>query len=247
MSLRLKVIRLFLLVTLSGFLFGRSADVNSQEDPKPNMVSQALPQTEAEDIQTQIAVFEDSLREEPENIVILLKLGILYHNLGVEGDKKAVKRARNLFEKLLELEPQNAEALAWYGSVLTLRGRDVLFPVSKLSYVNNGIEKMDKAVELAPDNISVRMIRANNSLNLPGVFHRIEIAITDFEHLLTLREKRQEEFSKSLLAKIFLGLGSAYEKKEDTNKARENWQKAVEVLPDSMEAEMARRLLEETK
>ena len=211
------------------------------------LVSHVLPQNEAEDIQTEIAVFEDSLREEPENTVILLKLGILYHNLGVEGDKKAVKRAKKLFEKLLELEPKNVEALVWYGSVLTLKGRDILFPISKLGYVNNGIEKMDKAVELAPDNINVRMIRAHNSLNLPGMFHRIKIAITDFEHLLTLREKRQEEFSKSLLAKIFLGLGKAYSKKGDITKARENWQEAVELLPDSKEAEMARILLEETK
>ncbi len=211
------------------------------------LVSRVLPQNEAEDIQMQIAVLKDSLREEPENTEILLKLGILYHNLGVEGDKKAVKRAKKLFQKLLEINPQNVEALAWYGSVLTLRGRDVLFPVSKLGYVSNGIKKMDKAVELVPDNIGVRMIRAHNSLNLPGIFHRIKIAITDFEHLLTLRQEKQQEFSKALLAKIFLGLGSAYKKKEDIIKARENWQKAVEVLPDSMEAEMARKLLEGTK
>jgi cytochrome c-type biogenesis protein CcmH/NrfG len=89
------------------------------------LISHVLAQTEAEDIETQIAGFEGSLREEPENTEILLKLGILYHNLGVEGDKKAVKKAKDLFEKLLELEPKNAEALAWYGSVLTLRGRDV--------------------------------------------------------------------------------------------------------------------------
>lgn len=211
------------------------------------LVSRVLPQNEAEDIQMQIAALKDSLRQEPENTGILLKLGILYHNLGVEGDKKAVKRAKKLFQKLLELDPQNAEALAWYGSVLTLRGRDVLFPVSKLGYVSNGIKKMDKAVELAPDNINVRMVRTHNSLNLPGIFHRTKIAITDFEHLLTLKEKRRQEFSKDLLAKIFFGLGNAYKKKEDTNKARENWQKAVEVLPDSMEAKMARKLLEETK
>ena len=211
------------------------------------LVNHVLPQNEAEDIKVQTSALEDSLRQEPEDTGVLLKLGILYHNLGVEGDRKAVKRAKNLFEKLLELEPQNTEALAWYGSVLTLKGRDVLFPVSKLSYVNNGIEKMDKAVELAPDNINVRMVKAHNSLNLPGIFHRIEIAVTDFEHLLTLREKRQEEFSKSLLAKIFLGLGSAYKRKEDMVKARENWRKAVEVLPDSREADMAKKLLEETK
>ena len=154
--------------------------------------SHVFPQNEAEDIQSQIVALKDSLRQEPENTGILLKMGILYHNLGVEGDKKAVKRARKLFQKLLELDPQNAEALAWYGSVLTLRGRDVWFPASKLKHVSNGIEKMDKAVELVPDNINVRMIRAHNSLNLPGIFHRTKIAITDFEHLLTLRKKRRQ-------------------------------------------------------
>ncbi|MCJ7646088.1 tetratricopeptide repeat protein [bacterium] len=211
------------------------------------LVSHVLPQNGAEDIQTEIAALEDSLREEPENTGILLRLGILYHNLGVEGDKKAVKRAKNLFEKLLELEPQNIEALAWYGSVLTLKGRDILFPISKLGYVNNGIEKMDKAVELAPDNVNVRMIRAHNSLNLPGMFHRIKVAINDFEHLLSLSQKSPQEFSKGLLVEIYLGLGNAYKKKGDTIKARENWQKIVEVLPNSKEAEMARILLEETK
>jgi tetratricopeptide (TPR) repeat protein len=211
------------------------------------LVSHVLPQNGAEDIQTEIAALEDSLRQEPEDTGVLLKLGILYHNLGVEGDRKAVKRAKNLFEKLLELEPQNIEALAWYGSVLTLRGRDVGFPISKLKYVNNGIEKMDKAVELAPDNVSVRMIRAHNSLNLQGIFHRIKVAINDFEHLLSLSQKSPQEFSKGLLVEIYLGLGNAYKKRGDIIKARENWQEAVEVLPNSKEAEMARILLEETK
>jgi hypothetical protein len=79
--------------------------------------------------------------------------------------------------------------------------------------VNNGIEKIDRAVELASDNINVRMIRAHNSLNLPRAFHRIKIAITDFEHLLTLRQEKQQEFSKDLLAKIFLAWKRLQEKR----------------------------------
>ena len=102
----------------------------------------------------------------------------------MEGDKKAVKRAKNLFENLLELEPQNAEALAWYGSVLTLRGRDVLFPVSKLGYVSNGVEKMDKAVELAPDNISKNGVSSifGPVTTLFNYFNESKIELTPFFH-----------------------------------------------------------------
>jgi len=211
------------------------------------LVSPLFAQSEIEKVQSRIKAFEDSLQMNPTNTRILLKLGVLYHKLGVQGDKKAVKKAEDLFKRLLELEPENAEAHSWYGSVLTLKGRDAWLPISKMRYVNSGIKEMDKAVQLAPDNITVRMIRANNSLALPELFHRTEVAITDFEYLLSLARKRPEEFNKTLLGEIYLKLGNAYRKKGDIIEARENWQKAIKISPDSKEAEKARKLLEETK
>lgn len=69
-----------------------------------HLVSPVFPQNGDSDAREQIVTLEGRLREESENTEILLKLGILYHNLGVKGDKKAVKRAENLFEKLSKLE-----------------------------------------------------------------------------------------------------------------------------------------------
>lgn len=208
--------------------------------------SPLLAQTETEDIKVRVKSLEDSLKGDPENTQLLLQLGILYHNMGVEGDKEAVKKAEKVLKKLIDLEPKDAEAYCWYGSVLTLKGKYAWFPLNKMKYVNKGIKEMDKAIELAPDNVTVRMIRANNSLSLPDMFHRTDIAITDFEHLISMKEKNPGSFEEDLLAEILLNMGKAYKKKGDLLKARENWQKVIETAPESEEALEAKELLEKT-
>lgn len=196
----------------------------------------------------EIKMLEDQLRLEPESSEIMMKLGIIYHGLARKGDKKAVKKAEDIFKKLLQLEPKNAEALGWYGSVLTMRGRDEWLPLLKIKYVNDGLKKMDKSVELDSNNITVRMVRANTCLALPeNIFHRTEVAVQDFEHLLSLREAQPDVFDEDLLASIYLGLGNAYKKKGDILKARANWQKVVDVAPNSEQMQEAKKLLADTE
>jgi tetratricopeptide (TPR) repeat protein len=203
-------------------------------------------QSKTEGFELRVKALEDSLKVAPESTQFLLELGILCHNVGTEGDKNAVKKSKKILEKLIKLEPENAEAHCWYGSVLTLNGRDAWFPLSKVKYVNDGIKEMDKAVKLAPDNITIRMIRANNNLALPDMFNRTEIAIADFEYLLSMKEEEPEIFEKDLLVEILLNLGNAYKKKGDLGKARKNWQKVTLIAPDSEEALEAKKLLEKT-
>ena len=163
----------------------------------------------------------------------LIDQGVVYHHKGASGDKKAVKEAERLFKKALLIEPKNPEVLAWYGSVLTMKGRDALFPISKLRYVDQGIEKIDEACKNAPDNINVRMVRAGNSLGLPGFFGRIDFAISDSEYLLKLREKSPELFTDEILSQIYLNLGMAYQRKGEKEKAKEALEKATELSTES--------------
>jgi len=139
----------------------------------------------------QIKQLEGYLKTSPENTQILKKLGIIYHRLAEKGDKKAVKQAESLFKKLLQLEPKNAEVLSWYGSILTMKGRDAWLPFFKIKYVNDGLKEMDKAVKLAPNNITVRMVRAETCLALPeNIFRQTEIAVADLEYLLRLGKEQ---------------------------------------------------------
>ena len=117
--------------------------------------------------QEEIRELESRLKASPNDESVLMELGRLYHDLGVGGDEKAVARAFELFDHAVKLDSSNAVALAYRGSVWTLRARDSWWPPNKLSYLRNGGEDLDGAVSMEPGNIMVRMIRGVNGLGLP--------------------------------------------------------------------------------
>lgn len=123
---------------------------------------------DAKKLQEIIKNTEDTLKNHPADIKNLKILGIAYHNLSVIGKKGVCEKAFSILTKASELTPQDDEILVYLGSVHTLLVRDATFPLTRLSQVNKGCRIMDKAVSKAPDNIVVRLTRANNSLGLPS-------------------------------------------------------------------------------
>lgn len=202
-------------------------------------------QTSENPLETRAKMLEDSLKLAPENTRIMLALGTCYHHLAGQGNKDMVGKAGDVLEQLIELEPTNASAHCWYGSVLTMKARDAFLPIMKVKHVNDGVKEMDKAVELDSMNVEVRLIRARNGLALPTMFHRAEIAVQDFEFVVALKKKVPQMFSDSQFAGILLDLGRAYQKMENEEAAKENWRKVVALVPDSELAGQAKQLLGE--
>lgn len=66
------------------------------------------------------------LKDHPQEPKLLRDIGILYHNLGVEGDKKAVKEAFNYLERSYQLDSKDPLSLGYLGSTETLKARDAL-------------------------------------------------------------------------------------------------------------------------
>lgn len=198
-------------------------------------------------IEKQIQALEDSVKQQPENSKYLLQLGRLYHNSGASGNEQDVEKAEKILEKLIELEPQNAQAHCWYGSTITLKARYAKMPFNKMRFVSKGIKEIDKAVAIDSTNISIRMIRANNSLALPAMLNRLDVAVADFEFLLQLAQQNPQYFNNNLLADIHLSLGTAYQKKENIDKAKQHWQKVIELMPDSNSALQANNLIVEVE
>lgn len=132
---------------------------------------------------------EKVLEKKPDNKEILFKLGVLYHNAGLKGDKEAVLKGEKVLKKLVKIEPENAEARCWLGSILTLKERDATFSIQKIFYVKEGLREMDKGVSMSPENINLRIIRGRNNLGLPDFFERINVAIKDFEFVLSFLKK----------------------------------------------------------
>lgn len=189
---------------------------------------------------------EEILKTHPSDISTLKVLGIAYHNLSVIGKKGVCKKAFSILTKAYELTPQDYEILVYLGSSRTLMGRDAIIPFAKLHYVYNGCRIMDEAVSKSPDNIIVRLTRANNSLALPGFFNRAKYAKKDLLHLLKLSKKAPKDFSSELLATIYYTLGEYYkgEGESQWDKARECWEKAIEIAPESKDGILSSERLE---
>src|SRR5690606_29061165 len=108
----------------------------------------------------------------------------------VDGDKKAAKRAHELFGKLREKQPGTPMIEAYYGSTLALLARDAGKPLEKAEKAQDALDILHAAVEMDPHEKEIRLLRANVCLKLPeSFFHCAKTAIEDFAYLLQRHEQ----------------------------------------------------------
>jgi hypothetical protein len=141
----------------------------------------------------------------------LLATIVTLQKQGIEGDHNAVQKAFDILEEIRLFYPTNHLVEAYYGSVLTLLGRDALEPMERLEKVRNGLKFMDNAVQNEPDNIDIRIIRGYVCLRLPEVFfHRTQTAVDDFTYIITRYETEPNIISDTFYRKILRDLKQAY-------------------------------------
>ena len=151
--------------------------------------------------------------------------------------------AAGIFEQLIKQDAKNAEYRSRHGSILTMKGRDAWFPLEKMRQVNNGLEEMDKAVALAPDNVAARLTRANTCYALPGIFNRINTAVDDCQYLCRLFEKNPGTYSESLRMKTRLLLASSLQRTGRKEESRSVLEKIIAEASGSSYAEEAKKML----
>jgi tetratricopeptide (TPR) repeat protein len=200
-----------------------ASQVRAEERPE-NMDLKAL--------SVQAAQLQQRLEQNPADYEALKGLGIVYHGMALRDSKGYAKKAVQYLEQANQKKSDETEVLCYLGSAYTLLAKDVGDLMSKSSYMNRGVEYMDKAVRMDPDNISVRLIRANNSKNLPRFLNRHSVAYEDFEHLAGLFEKRPD-VSPSLKASVYRDLAALYKEDGDTTKAQKYEAMAVAIAKEN--------------
>lgn len=176
---------------------------------------------------------EDTIKKNPSDKGSLKVLGIAYHNMGILEIRGAPKKSVEYLKKAYQLSPDDYEVLAYLGSAKTMVARDSWNVITKVSRVNKGVNMMDKAVRKAPDNIVIRMVRANNSLALPKFFNRRHLAKRDFLAIERLIEKNPSPIDSTTRAEVFYQLGMIYKEEKDASKAIIYFKKTLEVAPAS--------------
>ena len=190
-----------------------------------------------------LAELQSRLESDPTNTTLLFQLGDLCHEEGGKPDEKAVLLAEGYFKRLLAIDPNHAMARVLYGSVLTMKARDAVWPLRQLSYAKAGNREMDAAVALAPKDAQVRLARAVNNAHMPDFMDRGEIVQEDLAWLWQQSQLTDTELKVDQKQTIALYYGQNLRKKNKLDEALQVWRAGLNLMPKSQAAAPLREQL----
>lgn len=135
-----------------------------------------------------VAMLDDATKADPENADLWYWLG--YATLAqaakalqtgnLEDATAAMQKGPAALRQALKLNPQHAEALSQLGGIQTLLGPVLQLP----AMAPRGVAQMDKAVELAPNSMRVRLMRAFAGPNVPAELRNTAHEAEDLDFLI---------------------------------------------------------------
>jgi hypothetical protein len=152
------------------------------------------------------ARLEKAIAADPANQALRFRLGAVLCDLGAAGEEDSAGEALKLFATLHKDAPHDPEVLAFYGNACTIEAK-YSFVLTKLSWAHDGFNYLDDAVKDAPDDVTVRVIRALNSAQVPGFLGREQTAREDFAWIMQRLGVRPQDFSPELLRSIYYYAG----------------------------------------
>ena len=149
---------------------------------------------------------------------------------GADGDKNSVKIAYEIFLKLRETEPDNALIEAYYGSTLALLARDAIQPLEKADKAQEGLDSLNQAISMDPNQKEIRLLRANVCLRLPeSFFHCSQTAIEDLTFLLDRYKEDPSYLTNEQVKKIKEDLSTAYQNVGSLSEENEDLQRSPQL------------------
>ena len=183
-----------------------------------------------------LAALQSRLQADPTNTVILFQLGDLCYHEGADNNEKAVILAEGYFKRLVAIDTNHAMARVRYGSVLTMKARDALWPITRLNYVKAGNREMDAAVKIAPNDAQVRFARAVNNFHMPDIMGREEIVQEDLAWLWQQAQLADTKLNVSQRQTIALYYGQTLQKRNRLDEAIPIWRAGLDLAPTSEDA-----------
>ncbi len=169
------------------------AQPTEKEKPKPGSV--------------RITMLQQQVKDEPKNTSHLIELAKAYI------DDKNFEEARKTLKKTIELDSKNIKA---YKLLISVIGKLADKGYDERIYKNTDLRTnlafevsrvIDKACELAPGDIELRLIRGITGVEMPFFVNKLDQAIDDLNWIL------KSETTESTKAEALYWLGRAYQKK----------------------------------
>ena len=167
---------------------------------------------------------------------------------GFGGQKDRLAKGLKACEDKLTADPKHAEALVWKGAVRVFQSGG-LFQAGKVAdgmkEWNGGLADMDRAVELAPDNVGVRIPRAavltSASSAAPPAMAKplLEKLRGDMEYSLKAHGKDWADLGDHNKGEVRMALAYAYRRLDQPEKSVEQLKLVTAELPGSRWAKRA--------
>ena len=173
---------------------------------------------------------------------------------GLAGDRARFDKAMKLCEETLAKNPKHAEAMVWHGGgVLTQAGW--AFQAGDLhkggALWQKGLDEMNAAVALEPDNIGVLipraavLLEASKHVPVPGATRELlETAVNDYEKVLRLQQSYFDKLSTHSRGELLSALGSGWHRLGDLKKAEDYFKRLAKEGAGTPYAERAQFWLE---
>jgi tetratricopeptide (TPR) repeat protein len=171
---------------------------------------------------------------------------------GFGGDAARLARGMETCSKVLQEHPRHAEALVWHGSGLLYQAGAAFAANDRArgsELWTKGIEEMDTAVTLAPDDPGVLVPRGAVLLqatrNMPAAMGRplLESAVKNYERALDVQKERFESMGDHPRGELLFGIADGYARLGDAAAARRYFERLVQDVPGSGQAPRARAYL----
>jgi tetratricopeptide (TPR) repeat protein len=141
--------------------------------------------------------------------------------------KKDFENAKQIFEDLLKNNPEVADAHALLGQALGELAQSTADLNKKIQYGMEAFREFARALEIEPDNPYALVARGYARLMVPPPLGGVDMAIEDFNLVIN----KHPEFIDA-----YIGLAEAYGRKGDQEKAKEFFNKVLELDPENVQA-----------
>src|SRR5689334_739983 len=174
---------------------------------------------------------------------------------GFAGDQARLQKGMETCEKILATNPRHAEALVWHGSGLLFQGGMAFGagdPQRGGELFGRGLEEMNRAVALEPDNVGVLIPQAAvlfvATRNMPADAARplLEQAVGNYEKVLAIQAPYFATLGDHPKGELLFGLAEGYSRLGKPELARRYFERLIQDAPGSGQARRARRSEEHT-
>lgn len=171
----------------------------------------------------------------------------------IRGDAEAMARALELLEARLAEEPDHPEALVYHGSLQMARSGEVFEAGDEergMALWMQGLQEMDRAVEVAPHRLDVRIPRGATLLFIsrevppeqaPGLLRR---SVEDYGAAYEVQKDDLELLSTHSRGELLLGLADGYQRLGQTGQADALFRQVVALMPETEYAQEAQAHLD---